>query len=66
MICKINTFQENKLNYLVDYKMAASGGYSWPQLLLQLMLLLPHVAPICYDQSPFWFVSQAPPAGTPS
>ena len=29
------------------------------QLMLCVLLLLPHVAPICYDQSPFWFVSQA-------
>jgi len=41
----------------------ASGARWRPQLAL-VVLLLPHVAPICYDQSPFWFVSQA--AGLPS
>jgi hypothetical protein len=36
-------------------------GIKWrlqlPQLIVSV-LLLPTVAPICYDQSPFWFVSQ--------
>lgn len=42
--------------------MADSGPRWRPQLMVAvplLLLLLPHhVAPICYDQSPFWFVSQ--------
>jgi hypothetical protein len=36
-----------------------ASGATWRPLLALALLLLPHVTPICYDQSPFWFVAQA-------
>jgi len=41
-----------------------ASGARWRPLLALAILLLPHVTPICYDQSPFWFVAQA--AGWPT